>query len=168
MRKFILFRENDFIYRKGNNTDWYRDQKAHYDKILAKVSPLQTLLTLDKQLNTRGVIEVLQSQIKIFRGKIKIKVYDTFDDIPFFLTNEIIWDGFSNNEKIGILNSTNPNIKRFVFDLTIRNIFNIKKTRFINDMNLLEAEGIINSGRADEILDELNNYNIDNVFYNGG
>ncbi len=159
MRRFVLIREN--LRLDGKN--WITDQKVHFDKILNRVNILHKLLVLDKKLIKRGILELENGDIKKIRRFLKVRVYDHIEDLPFFLPTEEVYDIFTNNEKDNIIASTNPHVKRFDRDLTIRPKFNVNNAMFINMMNRLETLSIIGTGRADEILSELKLIDLDDI-----
>jgi len=67
------------------------------------------------------------------------------------ISNIDIWDRFTETEKENLVSSTSKKVKRFLYELKIRSSLEVTKLR--NVIHQIETAGIIETGRADEIMD---------------
>ena len=63
-----------------------------------------------------------------------------------------LWDRFTEEEQENLLDSSNKKIKRFLQDLRMRPSYNKIDPKLIAIIGALENNGLIGTGRAEEIL----------------
>jgi len=68
------------------------------------------------------------------------------------ISNIDFWERFTEDEREILVTHTNAKIKRFLFELRLRDSFDLSDQKNIDIINALESATIIGVGRADVIL----------------
>ena len=67
-------------------------------------------------------------------------------------SNIAFWEKFKESEQETLVGSNNAKIKRFLYELRLKEQINLDDQKVVNTVNAMEKAGIIATGRAKEIL----------------
>lgn len=142
-----------------SNIYWLRNQNKRIDKAIGSIENIGNYIFGTDygilQVGTRetGWLIVQDSEVDLFKN-IQISVYDNFNDAPCYIPVTALWERFTLIEKTDISTSNKDEAIVFLTEMKIITDADLHNADLISMVQALETEGLIASGRADEILDD--------------